>query len=63
VAEIAPVPDSSLPRPHSPADCGLRTQQATDSPTRVLLADHVADQPSADGHRRVAATTGPAERR
>jgi hypothetical protein len=61
--EIAPVPDSLLLRPHSLADCGLRTQQATDSPTRVLLVDHVADQPSADGHRRVAATTGPAERR
>jgi hypothetical protein len=58
--EIAPVPDSLLLRPHSPADCGLQTQQATDSPTRVLLVDHVADQPSADGHRRVAATTGPA---
>ena len=61
--EIAPVPDSLLLRPRSLAACGLQTQQATDSPTRVLLVDHVADQPSADGHRRVAATTGPAQRR
>ncbi len=37
--EIAPVPDPLLLRPHSLADCGLRTQQATDSPTRVLLVD------------------------
>lgn len=56
--EIAPVPDSLLLRPHTLADCGLRTQQATESPTRVVLVDHGAGAPAADGRRVVAATGG-----
>lgn len=56
--EIAPVPDSLLLRPHSLADCGLRTQQATESPTRVVLVgDHGRGAPSADGERAVAAAS------
>ncbi|HZH20988.1 MAG TPA: hypothetical protein VEZ18_12415, partial [Geodermatophilus sp.] len=56
--EIAPVPNSLLLRPHTLADCGLRPQQATESPTRVVLVGHGAGAPAADGPRVVAATGG-----
>jgi hypothetical protein len=40
--EIAPVPTSLLLRPHTLRDCGLRSAQASDAATRVVLAGSTA---------------------
>jgi hypothetical protein len=55
--EIAPVPTSLLLRPHTLQDCGLRTMQASDGATRVILAENtVADLATGDDRRGPAMT-------